>query len=257
MKEQIELMADYGCHPLWEVGPGRSGDINPAKLPLKPETIERLERWASIYDALFNQEDPAASGFPSDQARNDFDCEGINLWDQLRSELEPDYKVHYFSERLGKHLTHPSELEATTIQTHLKDAEALTLKAFLAALSQQRSPISDKVKAKLGEIAQSLETRVMDLHDLAIATPTLETPYKNARLCLASTAAERSKGPLPADDSEDDDNDNKETDNITRDSRSAIEEMKRVLATIDSKFNQAARVLSAPDPVQAAQQEFN
>ena len=139
----------------------------------------------------------------------------------------------------------------------MKAADAVTLKAFLAALYQQRSPLSDNIKAQLGIIAQSLESRILDLHDLAISTYTLDIPYKKARLWLTSTAAERGMGLkfLPADDAED--NDSQETINITRDVRNDIEEMERVMAVIDAKYEQASKVLSAPDPVQAAQQEFN
>jgi len=112
MAEKIELMADYGCYPLWwAVGSGKAGDIDPETLPLKPETIKWLQKWAAIFDNLLNHEDPAASGFASAQDRNAFSRQGISLWHQLRKELSPDYEVGYFSQRLRQHLTHPSELE--------------------------------------------------------------------------------------------------------------------------------------------------
>ncbi|NES22949.1 MAG: hypothetical protein F6K41_29525 [Symploca sp. SIO3E6] len=125
----------------------------------------------------------------------------------------------------------------------MKDSESLILKAFLAALCQQRSPLPDKVQAKLGEITQSLETKVMDLHNLAISTPSLKNLYKNSRLWLTSTTAEQTKGLkfLPADNHEDEDNE--EIANVIRDTRSSVEQMKQVLA--------------APDSVQAARKLFN
>ena len=110
MKKRIELMADYGCYPLW--WKNGDGNIDPATLPLSPETLKRLEEWTDIYDRLLNQDDPAASGFPDDRSRDAFDKRGIALWHQLLAELPPeDYEVGYFSERLGEHLSHPSELE--------------------------------------------------------------------------------------------------------------------------------------------------
>jgi hypothetical protein len=138
----------------------------------------------------------------------------------------------------------------------MKDADALTLKAFLAALCQQRSPLSEEIRLQLREISQSLETRIMDLHDLAIATPTLAAPYRDARRWLTSTAAERGMGLkfLPAYEADDDDN--RETDNITRDARSALEKTKQIFAAIEAEYEQAPQVLSDPNPVQAAIQRF-
>ncbi|NEO99601.1 MAG: hypothetical protein F6K58_13165 [Symploca sp. SIO2E9] len=139
----------------------------------------------------------------------------------------------------------------------MKDSQALILKAFLAALYQQRSPLSDNIKEQLSKIAQSLESHILDLHDLAINTSTLATPYKNARLWFTSSASERGMGKkfLPADDTDDDDS--QETPNITTDVSNEIEETARVMAAIDAKYEQASKVLSASDPVQAAKQEFN
>ncbi|GAB4209297.1 MAG: hypothetical protein Fur006_68940 [Coleofasciculaceae cyanobacterium] len=139
----------------------------------------------------------------------------------------------------------------------MKDADALTLKAFLAALCQQPSPLSPAVTMQLQDIAPSLETRILDLHDLAINNPVLTQPYQEARRWLTSTAAERGMGLnfTPADAA--DDENNRETDNITRDTRSAIEQTKQVFAVIEAKLDQAAQVIGAPNPVQAAQQTFN
>jgi hypothetical protein len=139
----------------------------------------------------------------------------------------------------------------------MKDADALILKAFLAALCQQSSPLSEEVTIQLQDIAQSLEVRVSDLHDLANSTPVLTESYKQSRRWLTSTAAERGMGLkfLPADATDDDDEG--ETDNITRDTRSAIEKTKQVFAAIEAKFEQAPQVLSNPNPVQAAKQTFN
>ena len=76
----------------------------------------------------------------------------------------------------------------------MKDAETLILKAFLVSLYQQQSPLPQDVLVQLKDIAQSLETRILELHDLAINTPTLADAYQNARLQLASTAAKRGMG---------------------------------------------------------------
>ena len=139
----------------------------------------------------------------------------------------------------------------------MKDLEKLILKAFLTALSQQRSPLPDTVQVKLGEIAQSLDTKVIELKNLATNTPRLTNYYENTYLWLTSTAAERVAGLkfLPADNHEDDDSG--EIYNTTRDTRDSIEEMKQIVAEIEDKFEQAPQVLAAPNPVQAARNLFN
>jgi hypothetical protein len=110
MTKKIRLMADYGCDPLWGEEPDEIGDLDPTTLPISQETLKRLEKWVHTYEAILNWEDPASSGFPSVEAREDFDKEGISLWLQLRKELSPDYEVLYFSEILQKNINHPSEL---------------------------------------------------------------------------------------------------------------------------------------------------
>lgn len=139
----------------------------------------------------------------------------------------------------------------------MRDADTLILKAFLAALYQQHSPLSEEVTIQLQEITQSLETRILDLHDLAINSPALAEHYRDARHWLTSTAAERGMGLkfLPAEVVDDDNN--RETPNISRNVQSAIEQTKQVFAAIEAKLPQASQVLSAPNPVQAAKQTFN
>ncbi|PHJ58024.1 hypothetical protein VF14_20620 [Nostoc linckia z18] len=112
MAATIKLMADYGCYPLWWATSDRAGDIDPETLLLSKETISRLEKWAEVYDAKLNWENPGDSvGFSSPEAEAAFEDEGISLWKQLQKELAPNYQVIYFSNRLRKVLTHPIELE--------------------------------------------------------------------------------------------------------------------------------------------------
>jgi hypothetical protein len=112
MKQKIKLMPDYYCYPIWyAAGSGEAGDVDPATLPLKPETIKQLIDWAEKYDSILNHEDPASSDFKSKAEADAFEEEGIRLWLQLREELREDYEVYYLSQRLRKHLSDPNELE--------------------------------------------------------------------------------------------------------------------------------------------------
>src|SRR6185295_5512560 len=97
MTQQIKLMADYYCWPLWWAGDHEPNNIDPATLPLKTGTIARLEKWAETFDAILNQDDPSSSGFSSATEAEAFEQEGIGLWKQLREELAPSYTVVYHS----------------------------------------------------------------------------------------------------------------------------------------------------------------
>ena len=111
MTIKIKLMADYGCDPLWWDEPDEVGDFDPATLPLSQQTINRLYDWANAYDNRLNWDDPYESPELSSEEINTFDRQGINLWQQLRTELAPNYEVFYYSDRLQKLLTNPREIE--------------------------------------------------------------------------------------------------------------------------------------------------
>jgi len=115
MAIKIKLMADYGCYPLWWAEGEMVGNIDPATLPLRDETVRGLINWATAYSQTLNWADPANSpGFPSLKDEAAFEREGISLWKQLRQELEPAYEVIYFSDRLQQLVSHPRELEVLT-----------------------------------------------------------------------------------------------------------------------------------------------
>ncbi|CBN58573.1 MULTISPECIES: hypothetical protein [Kamptonema] len=111
MVKKIRLMADYGCDPLWGEDADNIGDIDPITLPISQDTINRLSKWVKAYDATLNQDYPPDSDFSSPEEAEAFDREGVNLWLQLQKELAPEYEVYYFSDRLQKLFTHPSEIE--------------------------------------------------------------------------------------------------------------------------------------------------
>jgi hypothetical protein len=112
MTIKIKLMADYGCDPLWWADVDKVGNIDPARLPLSKETINRLRNWATNYNATLNIQDPANSPDLSAEEEAAFEEEGISLWKQLQTELAPNYEVVYFSEQLRKVVNNINELES-------------------------------------------------------------------------------------------------------------------------------------------------
>ncbi len=89
----IKLMADYQCHPLWDLSPGKYGDVDPRSLPISPGLMEALDDWARTYDATLNMADPASSGFESEDAEARFRQQGELLASQLKEELGPDFGI--------------------------------------------------------------------------------------------------------------------------------------------------------------------
>jgi len=88
------LCADHGCFPLWErVGDGYE-NRNPAELPLSPELLRRLARWAALFETTADLGHPSLSGFPNELAALAFDTEGRVLAEQIERELE-DSSVEY------------------------------------------------------------------------------------------------------------------------------------------------------------------
>lgn len=89
----IKLMADYQCHPLWNMSKDEYGDLNPDDLPISQHLKNQLHSWAQAFDATLNMDYPPDSGFESAEAEVEFKREGYRLAEQLRKELGSEFKV--------------------------------------------------------------------------------------------------------------------------------------------------------------------
>jgi hypothetical protein len=78
----------------------------------------------------------------------------------------------------------------------MQDQEAVTLKAFLAALANQSVPLPAEIQKRLNEIDTNHDRYITDLDELARQNPDLKKPYKTARDLLDSPQ-ERNKGVPP------------------------------------------------------------
>lgn len=142
----------------------------------------------------------------------------------------------------------------------MTDAEYIIVKAFLAALSlmPEQSSLSAEGEVTVRSIAQSLDDRVIELHNLAIQSPALASTYQDARLYLVATAAERGMGINSLPDEVMDSDGLYESNNLTRDTKTDISKMKQVIQNIENELDidKASKILSAPNLVQTAQQEL-
>lgn len=101
-------MPDYGGTVLWSINPDRVGPIDPKSLSLTRELKSALRAWAEAYDRTLNEEYPPESGFANAAEEEAFEMEGRRLWQELQTELGPEYKVVYFSQRDGRLYEQPT-----------------------------------------------------------------------------------------------------------------------------------------------------
>lgn len=95
--KKIKLMAEYGrCLPLWDIEEGLL--VEEGSLPISDALTSELFAWAEWYDQCLNFEDPASSGFRSDAELENFERQGITLWEKLKTELSDGHQIFYFSE---------------------------------------------------------------------------------------------------------------------------------------------------------------
>lgn len=91
--ESIKLMADYQCHPIWDMSPGKYRDVDPDELPISEGLKARLKAWAAKYDETLDIDSPADSGFATAELEEEFKEEGRALVSLLKSELGAECKV--------------------------------------------------------------------------------------------------------------------------------------------------------------------
>lgn len=91
--KHIKLMADYDCHPLWDMTSGQYGDIPPDELPTSEKLQSLIKEWAAEYNETLDRENPANSRFASEKQEHEFKKQGTRIADSLQRELGTDYIV--------------------------------------------------------------------------------------------------------------------------------------------------------------------
>lgn len=94
---QIQLHADYECHPTWASEEVGLRNFDPAELPIPAPLANAIRAWAARYEATYLRMDPLASGFASVQEEEAFDRDGWTLFAELQRALGPEHEVAYFS----------------------------------------------------------------------------------------------------------------------------------------------------------------
>ena len=91
----FRLAPDYHCWPLWHNGANEVGNIDPQNLPISRPLVDDLNTWAYEFDATLNMDDPASSGFKTEDDEIDFKKRGVILAGRLRAELGSEFCIEY------------------------------------------------------------------------------------------------------------------------------------------------------------------
>lgn len=91
----VKLMAEYECFPLWSIDADNPGSIEPEQVPISERLIQDLWAWASRYDKTLNWDDPVSSDFKSESEKQQFKEDGEKLYRRLQEELGEDVNVTY------------------------------------------------------------------------------------------------------------------------------------------------------------------
>lgn len=110
----LKMMPDYECWALWAIEDWGPDNIDPATLPLDAPTVADLNQWAETFTQTLNRDDPAESGFDSQQEFERFEKRGLRLWQRLQGQLAPNYRVKYQSLAYSTLFDTPEEWERVT-----------------------------------------------------------------------------------------------------------------------------------------------
>ncbi len=88
------VFADWKCWPTWTVdASGGTDNRAPRDLGLSDTLSAELIAWSEDYDAIFDEEYPPDSKFPSLQAEQEWTERGRQLATRVSQELGPDIEV--------------------------------------------------------------------------------------------------------------------------------------------------------------------
>jgi hypothetical protein len=101
----IKVIADYHCFPTWVSSDVGIDDVHPSELGLPDELSAALMAWQEEFDATLNHDDPRASGFANDAAKEDFRARGLGLAREVKARRGTAAVVTYYDGRTCFHVT--------------------------------------------------------------------------------------------------------------------------------------------------------
>jgi len=93
--KRVLVFCSYGCWPTWLQGENDDipENIDPATLPLRPQTLQRLLEWDGAFQATYNHTYPPEAHRLEGFGPEEFKLEHQALLEALQQELGPAYQV--------------------------------------------------------------------------------------------------------------------------------------------------------------------
>lgn len=92
---KLRLACEYLAGPVFCPDPDRMGHMDLEDLPLSNELRMKIIKWDSDYQALFDDDNPGESGFPTPEAELRHIADGQELAESMQKELRRGYIVEY------------------------------------------------------------------------------------------------------------------------------------------------------------------
>lgn len=123
----------------------------------------------------------------------------------------------------------------------MKPSAKITLKAYLVALYQQNSPLSESQTAELHQIAAAISDNIAQLDTLAKSDSTFNEYYQKNRQTLLNPAAVQKQGLKPK---------------VNEAAENRAQEIENISVDLNDEelLEITQKVLTAPDPVKAARE---
>ena len=97
----LKLSPEYQCSPLWVSSDGNfyenlSIDTSPFNESLK----NKISKWAMCFEKTLNQDYPPESGFASFGDEEEFERDGIEIWENITSHYLNEYIVIFYKSHM-------------------------------------------------------------------------------------------------------------------------------------------------------------
>lgn len=89
------MMSEYHCYPLWEVMSDGLKNFEAYNLEIPKDLARRIEEWGDAFESTYQSDDPASSGFRTEEGKEEFIRQGLTLLQELRVSLNEEFELEY------------------------------------------------------------------------------------------------------------------------------------------------------------------
>ena len=89
------MMSEYHCYPLWEAMSDGLKNFEAYDLEIPEYLARRIEEWGDAFENTYQSDDPASSGFRTEESKEEFVKRGSILLQELRIVLNDAFDLEY------------------------------------------------------------------------------------------------------------------------------------------------------------------